>query len=105
LVSHQLRKIGIEPILARDGEKGIELFKQERPDLILLDIIMPELGGMDTLQQIKALPRFSSVPVIMLTAQHDRDKVIQAVKLGAADFLGKPVTADVLRARLKKLFK
>lgn len=89
---------------APNGEAALKLLESETPDVILLDIIMPELDGMETLQQIKDLPRLSSVPVIMLTAQHDREKVIQAVKLGAADFLGKPVTADVLRARLKKLF-
>lgn len=90
---------------APNGEAGLKLLETETPDVILLDIVMPEMDGMETLKQIKARPNLAGVPVIILTAQHDREKVIQAVKLGAADFLGKPVTADVLRARLKKLFK
>ena len=70
LVSHQLRKMGITPLLARDGETGIELFQKEHPDLVLLDIIMPGLDGFEVARRIRQLEKEGEwTPIIFLTAR------------------------------------
>ncbi len=104
LVSHQLRKIGIEPILARDGERGIELFKQERPDLILLDIIMPGMDGFEVARRIRQLEQAGEwTPIIFLTARTSDADLEKGISVGGDDYLIKPVSETVLAAKLKAM--
>ena len=87
---------------ATDGEMGLDLIEQERPDLVLLDVMMPVMDGYETLKRIRA---FSDVPVIMLTA---RDGVLDKVKgleLGADDYITKPFDHLELLARVKALLR
>ncbi|WP_353739261.1 diguanylate cyclase, partial [Zoogloea sp.] len=104
LVSHQLRKIGIEPILARDGEKGIELFKQERPDLILLDIIMPGMDGFEVARRIRQLEQAGEwTPIIFLTARTGDADLEKGISVGGDDYLIKPVSETVLAAKVRAM--
>ena len=104
LVSHQLRKIGIEPILARDGERGIELFQAERPDLILLDIIMPGMDGFEVARRIRQLEKAGEwTPIIFLTARTSDADLEAAISVGGDDYLIKPVSETVLAAKLKAM--
>ena len=104
LVSHQLRKMGIEPVLARDGEKGIELFKQERPDLILLDIIMPGMDGFEVARRIRQLEQSGEwTPIIFLTARTGDADLEKAISVGGDDYLIKPVSETVLAAKVKAM--
>ena len=83
LVSHQLRKIGIEPIVARNGEKGIELFQQERPDLVLLDIIMPGMDGFDVARRIRQLEQAGEwTPILFLTARTSDEDLEKGIAVG-----------------------
>lgn len=104
LVSHQLRKIGIEPIVARDGEKGIELFKEERPDLILLDIIMPGMDGFEVARRIRQLEQAGEwTPIIFLTARTGDEDLEKGISVGGDDYLIKPVSETVLAAKVRAM--
>ena len=104
LVSHQLRKMGIEPILARDGEKGIELFKAQRPDLILLDIIMPGMDGFEVARRIRQLEKDGEwTPIIFLTARTSDADLEKGISVGGDDYLIKPVSETVLAAKVKAM--
>jgi len=104
LVSHQLRKIGIEPIVARNGETGIELYQQERPDLILLDIIMPGMDGFEVARRIRQLEQFGEwTPIIFLTARTSDADLEKAISVGGDDYLIKPVSETVLAAKVRAM--
>ncbi len=104
LVSHQLRKIGIEPIVARNGETGIELYQQERPDLILLDIIMPGMDGFEVARRIRQLEQFGEwTPIIFLTARTSDADLERAISVGGDDYLIKPVSGTVLAAKVRAM--
>jgi two-component system cell cycle response regulator len=83
---------------ATDGVDGLELSKRERPDLILLDSMMPNMSGLQLLTQLRADPELRSIPVIMLTGASDRENVLRCARLGVRGYLVKPFTAkDVLK--------
>ncbi len=104
LVSHQLRKIGIGPILARDGQKGIELFQKEHPDLILLDIIMPGMDGFEAARRIRQLEQAGEwTPIIFLTARTSDEDLEKAIAVGGDDYLIKPVSEIVLAAKVRAM--
>ena len=104
LVSHQLRNIGIEPILARDGERGIELFKQERPDLVLLDVILPGMDGFEVARRIRQLEQAGEwTPIIFLTARTGDEDLEKGIAVGGDDYLIKPVSETVLAAKVRAM--
>jgi len=104
LVSHQLRKIGIDPIVARDGEKGIEQFKLERADLILLDIIMPGMDGFEVARRIRQLEQAGEwTPIIFLTARTSDEDLEKGIAVGGDDYLIKPVSETVLAAKVRAM--
>ncbi|MCL2708744.1 MAG: response regulator [Defluviitaleaceae bacterium] len=84
------------------AEKLFEALKRVVPDLILLDIQMPDESGFDVILKLKLDERYESIPVIFLTATNDRDSVILGVTLGASDFVIKPFSADDLILRIEK---
>ena len=104
LVSHQLRKMGIEPLLARDGLTGIELFKQHRPELVLLDVIMPGLNGYEVAKRIRQLERDGEwTPIIFLTARTSDEDLERGIAVGGDDYLIKPVSEIVLTAKVRAM--
>ncbi|HEX5126140.1 MAG TPA: diguanylate cyclase [Rhodocyclaceae bacterium] len=104
LVSHQLRSMGIEPILARDGHAGIEMFKEHRPELVLLDVVMPGLSGYEVAKRIRQLERDGEwTPIIFLTARTSDEDLERGIAVGADDYLVKPVSAIVLTAKIRAM--
>lgn len=104
LVSHQLRNIGIEPLVARDGEKGIELFRQHKPDVVLLDIIMPGMDGFEVARRLRQLEENGDwTPIIFLTARTSDEDLEKGIAVGGDDYLIKPVSETVLAAKLKAM--
>jgi diguanylate cyclase (GGDEF)-like protein len=104
LICHLLDKMGLEPIHARDGQSGIEAFKQERPDLILLDIIMPGLDGFEVARRIRQLERDGEwTPIIFLSARASDDDLARGIGVGGDDYLVKPVSEIVLRAKVRAM--
>jgi len=98
ILEFNLRRDGYETTVAYDGEQGIELFRKFKPDLILLDIMMPKIDG---LQVCKMIRNESNVPIIMLTAKAEEvDKVI-GLEFGADDYVTKPFSVREMMARVK----
>jgi len=96
----QLHGEGYDVLLARSGEEALELLAVQSVDCILLDLIMPGMGGHETCRQLKQNKIIRDIPVIMLTAVEDHDSMIEGLTLGADDFIPKSGDFEVLKARL-----
>jgi CheY-like chemotaxis protein len=77
-------------LFARDGLEALSVLRKKRPDLILMDILMPNLDGMETIRRLKAMPHLSGTPVIMITGKNEEKVVVECIKAGAVDFVVKP---------------
>jgi DNA-binding NarL/FixJ family response regulator len=101
-----LRYHEYEPIEAENGRKGVELARRERPDLILCDVMMPELDGYEVLQALRQDAVLALIPFVFLTAKGDKDDLRSGMNLGADDYLTKPVAnadlAQTIEARLRR---
>ena len=86
LISQKLTKEGYEIIEAVDGEKGIKML-EEKPDLVLLDLILPGINGFEVLNRMKQSPNLSQIPVIILSNLGQKDDVEKGLKMGADDYL------------------
>jgi len=87
LISQKLLKEGYDIVDAIDGEKGIEYAKKEKPDLILLDLILPGIDGFETLAKIKADPKISKIPVIILSNLGQETDIQKGLEMGEVDYL------------------
>jgi two-component system, NtrC family, sensor kinase len=96
-----LRAERYEVVLARDGEEALELLAVERVDCILLDRLMPGLGGQETCRRIKGAPIVRDVPLIMLTGMDDRGAMLDGLSAGADDYIAKSSEFEVLKARVR----
>jgi DNA-binding NarL/FixJ family response regulator len=92
---------GFQAIGAEDGRKGLELARQETPDLILCDVMMPELDGYSVLQSLREDSRTANIPFIFLTARGERDDMRFGMNSGADDYLTKPVEHEELLAAIQ----
>lgn len=90
---------------ASSGAEGLEKAEAELPNLILLDIVMPEMDGFEVLGRLKAIDKTKSIPIIMLTSKEDEQAVAKAFELGAVDYMVKPFTPNVLMDKIKKAVK
>jgi DNA-binding response OmpR family regulator len=88
-LAEELKQEGFDAIGAKDGEEGVAKAASEKPDLILLDLVMPKLDGIGALKQMKEKPEIKDIPVVILTNLSDYDKVSDALSLGAMDYLVK----------------
>ncbi|HEY40845.1 MAG TPA: response regulator transcription factor [Dehalococcoidia bacterium] len=98
MLSSMLRLDGYQVITANDGHEALEHFNHEIPDLVLLDIMMPEINGYDLCQRLR---EFSQVPIIMLTAKDSEQDMIEGLDVGADDYVTKPFLARELLARIR----
>jgi DNA-binding response OmpR family regulator len=101
---------GFEVVSASDGEKGVELIRQELPDIVLLDVLMPKMNGFDVLKLIKQDETTRDIPVILLTNLNQSDEVEQGMDLGAVDYLIKAhfmpsEVVDKIKAALARVGK
>jgi DNA-binding response OmpR family regulator len=102
IVRSYLLKDGFHALEAQDGKKALDVFKHEKPDLVVLDVMLPELDGIEVLREIR---KTSQVPVIMLTARtEDADKLV-GLELGADDYVSKPFSPRELVARIKAVLR
>jgi len=103
LLQRALVQEGYDAVLAEDGVQALDLLRVGVPppvDVVLLDILMPNLDGYETLAAIKADPALRHLPVIMITAVDETESAVRCIELGATDYLPKPFNAAVLRARI-----
>jgi adenylate cyclase len=101
LLARSLVTLGHRVTTADDGREGLDRMLAEEPDIVLLDIVMPELDGIGVLERMKGDPALRAVPVIMISALEDFDSVIRCIELGAEDYLQKPFDPVLLGARIR----
>ena len=101
----KLSAAGYRPVLAADGAACLALAARELPDLILMDLTLPDMTGLDLLRRLRADPVTRTIPVVMLTATNDGDARVQAFRAGVDDFLCKPLEGQVLLARIRAFMR
>jgi CheY-like chemotaxis protein len=94
LLSHVLENEGYKHIDAENGQEAIDLAEEHKPDLILMDIMMPEMDGYETVKKIKSRDGLEYIPVIFLSALSETDDKIQAFKYGGVDYFTKPFETE-----------
>ncbi|MCT4634607.1 MAG: response regulator transcription factor [Firmicutes bacterium] len=105
LIKFNLEQNNFEVVVAKNGDIGLEEAKSIQPDLILLDLMLPEIDGIEICKILKASERYSDIPIIMLTAKSSETDKIVGLELGADDYLTKPFSVRELLARIKVILK
>jgi two-component system phosphate regulon response regulator PhoB len=105
LLQFNLKQAGHETSFALDGEQALERVKQKVPDLVLLDLMLPDIPGTEICKQLKSSPRTHNVPVIMVTARSDEVDRVVGFELGADDFVTKPFSVRELMLRIKAVLR
>ncbi len=101
MLSAALRQEGLEILTASDPEEGIDLVYNKHPQIVLTDLVMPKVSGMDVLERVIEFD--PSIDVILMTAHYSTESAVEAIKKGASDYLNKPVSIGTLRERIGKL--
>ncbi len=96
---------GYQVIQATDGEMAFQMVQEHRPDVVMMDVVMPKMNGIEACRKIKTNPLSYAVPVIIVTALNTTEEKIKAIKAGADDFIMKPFDRVELSARLKSLLR
>ncbi len=99
-----LESAGYAVFSAGDGREGLKAAKQNVPDLILLDIQMPDIDGLEMLQLLRGMPGLAATPVLMVTARGRTENIFESQRLRAVDFLIKPFTCEELLDAVRKAF-
>lgn len=105
LVQHYLQKEGFRPVTAMNGIEALKKAKEEKPDLIVLDLMLPELDGLEVCKRVRSIPETAMIPIIMLTAKAEESDTIVGLELGADDYVTKPFSPKALVARVKALLR
>jgi PAS domain S-box-containing protein len=105
LIRQTLERVGFVCEEAADGNQALERFASGQPDIVLLDVMMPELDGYETCSRLRAMPGGATVPVVMLTGLDDDESIDRAYEVGATDFISKPITWGVLGYRVRYLLR
>ena len=105
LVKLYLDKEGFRTATAATGAEGLKCVKQDKPDLIVLDLMLPEVDGLEVCKRLRAAPETAMVPIIMLTAKAEESDQVIGLELGADDYVTKPFSPKALVARVKAMFR
>ena len=97
------RESGFDAVTVADGTECLEALERERPDLILLDVIMPGSDGFEVCEAIKSEARFASIPVVLMSARDRTEDRERGLDLGAADYLTKPCLPEALLCRVREI--
>jgi DNA-binding response OmpR family regulator len=103
LVEFKLKSAGYEVDIAENGKVGLAKASASPPDLIVLDVMMPVMNGLETLKALKGNPALRTIPVLMLTAQSSEDEVVRGLELGADDYMTKPFSPKIFLARVNSI--
>jgi len=104
-LSYNLKKEGYDVSVASNGKEAVEVAKKENPELIILDVMMPDMDGMETCQKIREIPKLKDVMIAFLTARNEDYSQIAGFDVGADDYINKPIKPRVLISRIKALLK
>lgn len=101
LITYKLKNSGYSVVAVADGVEALKKAQEIRPDLILLDVMMPLMTGFEVLARLKQHEQLKSIPVLLVTAQSQEDEVLRGLELGADDYITKPFSPNELAARVK----
>lgn len=105
LVKHYLEKDGFRVSTAMTGIEALKKVKEDKPDLIVLDLMLPEMDGLEVCKRVRSAPDTAMLPIIMLTAKAEESDTIVGLELGADDYVTKPFSPKALVARVKALLR
>ena len=105
MLDYNLKKEGYKAVSAHDGEKALDLARREIPDLIILDLMLPGIDGLDVCKKLKNDTKTQNIPVIMLTAKGEETDIVTGLELGADDYVTKPFSPKVLVARIRRVLQ
>ena len=105
MLDYNLKKEGFRTISAYDGEDALDLAARQRPDLVILDLMLPGMDGLEVCKNLKGNTKTASIPVIMLTAKSRESDKIVGLELGADDYMTKPFSPRELIARIKAVLR
>lgn len=103
VISHKMRLQGFDVVAVENGVDALRQAKDRRPDVIILDAMMPGFDGFSVLRELKAAPETADIPVLMLTAKKTERDVVAGLSLGAADYVTKPFSPAELYTRVARL--
>ncbi len=103
LMTYKLQNEGYDVTVFSTGENVYESAVTEKPDLVILDLMMPIKDGLTVLKEIKSDPATESIPVIMLTTNAEEENILKALEIGAEEYITKPFSTAVLLAKIKKI--
>ena len=103
LLKHCLTNAGFAVCCALDGREALALMAQKAPDLVILDVMMPVMDGLEVLRRAKADPALHAIPVIMVTSREQDTDILEAAKIGAADYVVKPFVPTEFMARVARI--
>lgn len=102
-LEYALQKNGFEVFVARDGQEALDILKKHIPDIVLLDIMMPNVDGFETLQKIKENEKLNAVKVVFLSAKNKTTDIEKGLQLGAASYVTKPFSLKKMIAEINEL--
>ncbi|WP_024304504.1 response regulator transcription factor [Pseudogulbenkiania sp. MAI-1] len=102
-VEFLMKREGFEVLVARDGEEALAKIREHRPDIVLLDVMMPKLSGFDVCQEVRADPALAGVRILMLTAKGRETEVAKGLALGADVYMTKPFSTRELVEKVRQL--
>jgi two-component system phosphate regulon response regulator PhoB len=105
LVRYNLGKEGFQVVLAASGEEALKSARSQPPDLVVLDLMLPGVSGMDVARLLKQDPKTAKIPVLMLTAKGEEADVVAGLEIGADDYVTKPFSPKVLVARVRAVLR
>ena len=105
LLSYNLEKEGFSTVKAYDGEAALKMVKMQKPDLIILDLMLPKVNGLDVCRALRHNPETASLPIIMLTAKGDEVDKIIGLEIGADDYITKPFSIKELITRIRVILR
>ncbi len=105
LACESMQKTGFEIVEAKDGETALSTFEQMRPDIVLLDVMMPNMDGFATCTALRKLPGGAHTPVLMMTGLDDIESINHAYEVGATDFITKPINYSILNHRVRYMLR
>ncbi len=105
LIEYNLSKEGYEVASAMSAEEAVPLIKSAPPDMIILDLMLPGVNGLELCRQLKESPEYRDIPIIMVTARSEESDIVRGLELGADDYVSKPFSPKILNARVKSVLR
>lgn len=105
LIEYNLKKEGFNVLKAENGKEGIDIAKEHKPDLVLMDIMMPKMDGMEAVETMRSDEELKSIPIIFLTARSDEKTEVEGLDKGGDDYITKPISTTKLISRIKAVLR